>query len=48
MLSISHLETSGNVNKDLHPPKIPFILVILFIFHSEISGSDVKDEHKKT
>jgi len=44
---ISHIEISGNFNRDEHPKNKQFILFILLIFHFEISGNSFKEEHLK-
>ena len=47
IFDISHIEISGNFNKDENPKNKKLILSKLLEFHFEISGNSFKEEHLK-
>ena len=38
---------SGIIDKEANQSNINFMLSTLFVFHLEISGKDINDEHKE-
>ena len=39
---------SGKVNNEEHSSNIPVISISKFVFHFEISGNEINDEHPLT
>ena len=46
-LDVSNFEMPGIIDKVAHPFNINFMFSTLLVFHLEISGKNINDEHKE-